>query len=184
MQQETSNPELFAQMRLSESDENHDSEAASVNQRVPDVSSDRKEEIIFEPLERNPYEMSYTCLLLPRFGSDYLSGDVAVCLEARLKRICASFEWNLEFISIEPSYLHWTIRVPPATSTAHIIQVIRDQTSLQLFADFPRFKRNSQPNDFWAPGYLIFWGSQPHPIAVIQRFILQTRQQQGILMDE
>jgi hypothetical protein len=38
--------------------------------------------------------------------------------------------------------------------------------------------------DFWAPGYLLFWGSQPHPAEVIQQYIHLTRQQQGFSIDE
>jgi len=64
------------------------------------------------------------------------------------------------------------------------MHVVREQTSLHVLTDFPRLKRENHSGDFWAPGYLIIWGSQPHPIEIIQRFIRQTRQQQGIQMDE
>jgi len=142
------------------------------------------EEIILESLEQNPYEVSYTCLLLPKIGSHYLMGDIADRLHAMLKQICISFGWHLEFLSVKPDYLHWAMRVPPSTSTTYVIHVVREQTSMQIFAEFPRIKRENQSDDFWAPGYLIFWGAQPHPVEVIQRYIRQTRRQQGILLDE
>lgn len=142
------------------------------------------DEIILEPLEPHPYEVSYTCLLLPKLSSHYLMGDISERLEAILKNIFLSYGWRLEFLSVKPDYLQWTIRVPPSTSTTYVMHIVRTQTSLQIFSEFPRFKRENQSNDFWAPGYLIFWGSQPHPVEVIRRYIRQTRRQQGILMDE
>ena len=169
-------------MPVSEPDETSDSETPRVDQPEPPDAQDNSrtdEKIIFESVEQNPYEMSYTCLLLSRFDSNSLIADVAVCLQACLKEICTSFGWNLEFLSIDPTYLHWTVRVPPATSTAQIMKVVREQSSTKLFTDFPHLKRENQSDDFWATGYLIFWGSQPHPIEIIQRFIRQTRQQQG-----
>lgn len=187
MEHRTSNPQLLAQMNSSESDQAHDSETMRVDHEDALEARDSlqsNEKIILEPVEQNPYEMSYTCLLLARLDSHSLLGDVALGVQTSLKQICASFGWSLEFLNIEPTYLHWTIRVPPATSTAHIIQVVREKTSVQLFADFPHLKHENESNDFWAPGYLIFWGSQPHPIEIIQRFIRQTRQQQGIGIDE
>ena len=174
--------QLSAEMKLSEPDETSDSTTLRVD---PPGSLDSQDDLrpnenfIFESVEQNPYEMSYTCLLLSRFDSNSLIADAAVCLQACLKEICTSFGWNLEFLTIEPTYLHWTVRVPPATSTAQIMKVVREQTSIKLLTDFPHLKRENQSDDFWAPGYLIFWGSQPHPIEIIQRFIRQTRQQQG-----
>jgi REP element-mobilizing transposase RayT len=151
----------------------------------PDSPNENEsEEVVLEHLEQNPYEVSYTCLLLPRLGSHYLLGDMANQLQLVLKKISTSYGWHLEFLSVKPEYLQWAIRVPPSTSTTYVMQVVRTQTSQQIFADFPRFKRENQSDDFWAPGYLIFWGSQPHPVEIIQRYIRQTRRQQGIPMDE
>lgn len=170
-------------MKLSESEETPDSETIRVDPSEPPVAQDdllTNEKIILEPVVQNPYAMSYTCLLLSRFDSYSLTGDVAIRLQTCLQEICTSFGWNLEILNIEPAYLHWTIRVPPATSTAQIMKVVREQTSIKLFGDFPGLKHENQLDDLWAPGYLIFWGSQPHPIEIIQRFIRQTRQQQGL----
>lgn len=160
-----------------------DSSVDSVNEYV-DFPVEMDDEIVLEPLEQNPYEVSYTCLLLPRLDSHYLMGDIADQLQTRLKQICISFGWHLEFLSVKPDYLQWAVRVPPSTSTTYVMHVVRKQTSMQIFADSPRYKRENQSDDFWAPGYLIFWGSQPHPVEIIQRYIRQTRRQQGILMDE
>lgn len=92
------------------------------------------EEIILESLEPHLYEVSYTCLLLPRLGSHYLLGDIADRLNTILKQTCVSFGWHLEFLSVKPDYLQWAMRVPPSTSTTYVIHVVREQTSVQIFA--------------------------------------------------
>lgn len=182
MDQKTSIAQGSAQ--TSQSDTNPDLENVVVAGHDQPQMPDGDSEIIFEPLEQNPYQVSYTCLLLPRSVTHYLLGDVVDRLQAVLKKISVSFGWSLEFISIRPEYFQWAVRVPPSTSTTYVIQIIRKQTSEQIFSDFPRFKRENQMDDFWAPGYLLFWGSQPHPVEVIQSYIRQTRKQQGIQMDE
>jgi REP element-mobilizing transposase RayT len=150
-------------------------------QNTPETS---EQEIVFERLPQNPYDVSYTCMLLPKMASHHLLGDVAERLQAILKNISISYGWHLEFLSIKIDHLQWAIRVPPSTSTTNIIHVVRQQTSSQLFTEFPRFKMDNASDDFWAPGYLIFTGSHPHPVEVIQRYIRQTRKQQGIQVDE
>lgn len=179
-----SSTQRLIKMNQSKAIEDSNLEDVSVDESGNSDSPSGNEEIVLEPLKQNPYEISYTCLLLPRLDSHYLLGEVADHLQAVIKQISTSYGWHLEFLSVKPEYLHWAIRVPPSTSTTHVINVVRKQTSQQLFLDFPRFKRENQSDDFWAPGYLIFWGSQPHPIEIVQRYILQTRKQQGISMDE
>jgi len=144
---------------------------------------DRTGQVILEAVNQNPYDLSYTCLLIPRFDAHYLMGDIADNLQIWMKQICISFGWHLEYISIKPDYLQWVLRVPPATSTAYFMRVVRQQTSLFIFEEFPRYKRENLSKDFWAPGYLIYFGSQPHPVGSIERYIRQTRQHQGILPD-
>lgn len=167
-----------------ESNKPSDSEEVSVNETSQSDDENVGEGIVLENLEQNPYEVSYTCLLLPRFDSHFLVGELADYLESLLKQISISFGWYLDFLTIRPEYMQWAIRVPPSTSTTYVIQVVRAQTSDKVFSDFPRFKRENQSDDFWAPGYLIFWGSQPHPVEVIQSYIRQIRRQQGIQVNE
>ncbi len=158
-------------------------DAVADERKLPEMQ-DKFEEIILEAVQGNMYDLSYTCLLLPRSDSDFLLGEVVVELPSWMEQICISFGWHLEFLSVKVDYLHWTIRVPPATSTAYFMQVVREQTSRHIFTNFPRFVRKNLSNDFWAPGYLIFWGSQPHPVEIIQKFIRQTRQHQRDRLDE
>jgi hypothetical protein len=70
--------------------------------------------------------------------------------------------------------------VPPATSPAYLMRIIRQRISVKIFDDFPRIKRENPSGDFWAPGYLIMGGSHPAPVEVVKEFITQTRQRQGI----
>lgn len=156
-----------------------DMETTPDREERSDLSTEN-EHIVFEPLDQNPYDLSYTCLLIPRFSSHFLIGDLADRLPGWMQQICISFGWRLEFINVKPDYLQWIMGVPPATSTAYFMKAIRQQTSLFIFEEFPRIKRENVSNDFWAPGYLIYFGAQPHPVDVIRRFIQQTRQQQGI----
>lgn len=145
--------------------------------RGNDLSSD--EQVVLEPLDRNLYYLSYVCLMIPRFSSHSLSGDAAAQLPERMQQICIAFGWRLEFTSVKPDYFQWILKVPPATSPAHFMKTIRQHTSEFLFHEFPRFKRQNPAKDFWAPGYLIYLGTEPISMDIIHAFIQQTRQQQG-----
>ncbi len=142
-----------------------------------------KTEVTFESVSTDPYELSYACLLIPRFSTHYLIGDLADGLYEWMRQICISFGWRLDFLTVQPDYLQWIIRVPPATSPARIISVVRHQTSGEIFENFPRIKKENRSTDFWAHGYLVIVSTSPHPPKMVKDFIRLTRQQQGLFVE-
>jgi putative transposase len=136
--------------------------------------------VILEPVSRQPYDLSYAFLLIPRFSSHYLIGDIAEDLHEWMRQICVSFDWRLDSILVRPEYMQWVIYVPAATPPSRCLHTIREQTSKLIFEDFPHIKRENMSNDFWAPGFLVLVGPTPHPPDMISEFIRLTRQHQGI----
>ena len=136
--------------------------------------------ITLEPISAGAYQLSYACLLLPRFSSHFLTGDIADRLSEWIPIICVAFGWRLEYLAVRPEYLQWVVNVPPATSPGYVMRVLRQQLSDKIFSAFPRLKRDNPSGDFWAPGYLIMGGMQPHPPQLVKDYIRQIRQRQGI----
>ena len=60
------------------------------------------------------------------------------------------------------------------------MRIMRQQTSEKIFTEFPRMKKENPSGDFWAPGYLIMGGTQPHPPQLVKDYIKQTRVRQGV----
>ncbi len=135
--------------------------------------------VILDPASPALYNLNYACLLVPRFSSHYLTGDVAARLGEWLPNICIAFGWRLEFQAVRPEYMQWVVSVPPNTSPGYLMRIMRQQTSEKIFAEFPRLKKENPSGDFWAPGYLIMGGAQPHPQQLVKDYIKQTRQRQG-----
>ena len=108
-------------------------------------------------------------------------GDVEESLRVWMTKICLSFAWRLDHITVQPEYIEWILSVPPATSPSRCIRTIGEYTSKQIFEEFPNFRRENLSKDFWAPGFLVIGGSSPLPQELINAHIRMTRQQQGIL---
>ncbi|HET9914384.1 MAG TPA: IS200/IS605 family transposase [Anaerolineales bacterium] len=135
--------------------------------------------VMLEPISPGLYNLTYACLLVPRFGSHYLTGDIADRLSEWLPQICIAFGWRLEYLAVRPEYIQWVLNVPPATSPGYLMRIVRQQTSEKIFTEFVRIKKENPSGDFWAPGYLIMGGSQPHPPQLVKDYIKQTRSRQG-----
>ena len=125
-------------------------------------------------------QLNFACLLVPRFTAHYMTGDLADRLSEWMPNICIAFGWRLEFLAVRPDYLQWVVNVTPNTSPGYLMRIMRQQTSEKIFSEFPRLKRDNPSGDFWAPGYLIMGGLQPHPPQLVKDYIKQTRHRQGI----
>jgi len=139
-----------------------------------------KKELRVEPVSPAMYNLTYACVLLPRFPEHYLTGDLGACLAEWTTQLCVAFGWRLEHLSIRPEYLQWMVNVPPTTSPGYLMRIIRQHTSRRLFLEFPRMETENPSGDFWAPGYLIVSGNQPAPSHLVADFIRQTRERQGL----
>lgn len=146
----------------------------------PRSITDVARRIVLEPVSPSVYNLTYACLLIPRFMHHYMTGDLRDKLSEWIPQISVAFGWRLEHISIRPDYIQWNLNVPPATSPGYLMRIFRQQTSDKIFTNFPRFKVENPSGDFWAPGYLIMGGSQPPPDRLIKEFIEQTRARQGL----
>jgi REP element-mobilizing transposase RayT len=139
------------------------------------------EDIVLEPVTPSPYDLAYACLMIPRFASHELVGDIVARLYEWLQQICISYGWRLELQNVQPNFLQWIIFVPPSIPPAYFMRVVRRITSEHIFEEFPRFGRENLSKDFWAPGYLAVQGNRPHSPDMITEFIKMTRRQQGLL---
>src|SRR5690349_17105377 len=123
----------------------------------PDVKPEEKQvtpiqqERNVAPVESpSPYssELSFACILLPRFSDHYLAGDVADFLPEWMKQVCISYGWRLEAIAVRPGYLQWVMKVPLNANPAHFMKLIRRYTSEKIFEDFPRFRQKNVSAEF------------------------------------
>jgi REP element-mobilizing transposase RayT len=157
-----------------------DAEPEELDETRPSPGTEAARRAVLEPIAAGMYHLAYACLLVPRFTSHYLTGDLADRLAEWLPKICVAFGWRLEFLAVRPTYLQWVVNVQPNTSPGYLMRVMRQHTSEKIFGEFPSIKNENPSGDFWAPGYLIMGGAQPHPPQLVKDYIRQTRERQGI----
>lgn len=143
------------------------------------LRSEDEQSTVFEPADDNKYNLSYACLLIPRFDNHYLAGDVVEYLYSWMQQICISYGWKLDCINIQSDYMQWVASVAVTIAPAQIIRAVRQHTSEYIFNDFPKYKKQNVGNDFWASAHLVVVGKQLHTLKIIRDFISLTRQQQA-----
>jgi len=144
--------------------------------QVPVIS----ETVKLDPDSPPPFELTFSCLMIPRFSDHYLTGDITGDLSDWVRQICISYGWRLDDILIRPGHLQWVMTVPPTESPVQFMRIMRKLTSQKIFEYYPRYSRLNLSGEFWAPGFSVVPGRQLQSLESVNAFILQIRRQQGI----
>jgi REP element-mobilizing transposase RayT len=139
---------------------------------------DSTDNILLEYIDPESYDLSYTCLLIPRLPSCQLNGELTERLPQCMRQICDQYKWWLEFVSLDPDYFHWGLRVVSSTQISQFMQVIRQKTSEMILSTFEHIRNENSANDFWATGYLVVLGSRPLSKEMIEQYVRMSRRQQ------
>jgi REP element-mobilizing transposase RayT/CheY-like chemotaxis protein len=139
--------------------------------------------ILIEPVSDGMYNLTYTCLLIPRFSSHHLTKDRVNLVSDCMKEIYTSYGWRLEDLDAKADQLRWTASIPPTIALSEHIDIIRKETSKRLFEDFPPYKQENLSNDYWAPGYLIMGGKNAISDQLVVEYTKQSRQKFGLWKD-
>jgi REP element-mobilizing transposase RayT len=155
-------------------------EIPDTNLHVEENIDEDEDGIVFEPVEQQPYMISYVCLMIPRFDSHLLVGDVVDWLYEWMQQVAVSYGWKLEWLDIQRGHMQWLLSVPVTDPPARFFRVIRHATSARIFEEFPRYRKENMSTDFWAPGNRVVVGRRPCAPEMIDEFTRLTRLQQGI----
>jgi REP element-mobilizing transposase RayT len=143
------------------------------------VFLDSNEKILFGLIDPDTTDISYTCFLIPCSPFYQLSGDLAKLIPEWLHQICAPYNWEIEFITVDPNYLQWGLRLIRSTQAGQFMQKIRHETSELILSTFEHIRDNNLTNNFWASGYLVILGTRPNPKEMIEQYICLSRRQKA-----
>lgn len=183
------NADLFGDLKNPQRTEKHINSARDNGGMKDDTSQnyrpsdDNQPSILLEPVSDGLYNLTYSCLLIPRFTSHHLTRDRENLVSDCMKEIYTSYGWRLEFLEAKPDYLRWVASIPPTIALSEHIEIIRKETSKRLFDDFPPYKQENLSSDYWAPGYLIMGGKNTISDQLVMVYTKQSRQKYGLLED-
>jgi len=126
------------------------------------------------------YNLTYSCLLIPRFDSHQLTNEREIQIAECFKNIHTSKGWRLDVLKVRPEYLLWESNFPPNITPSKHIDIIRKETSKLMFENSPMLNKENPSGDYWAPGYLIIGGKNAISEQLVSAFLRQNRMKHGV----
>ena len=96
-----------------------------------------------------------TFCLVPYMDEHFLLEKLAENLRSWFPVICDQYSWELEWLSVRPKSLKWTLCDFPESLIGDMFQIIHQKTSERIFQVFPELQEGNPSGDFWEPGYFV-----------------------------
>lgn len=112
--------------------------------------------------------------------SDYDRHDVATDVATELL-VYALYKTGAEPIlslEVQPDHIHLFVSIPPATSVADAIKILKGSTARKLFVKFPELKKQLWGGHLWSPSYYVGTAGNVSS-ETIQKYIERTEHIKG-----
>lgn len=101
------------------------------------------------------FQTAYHVVWCPKYRHDVLTGDVAAALAEMIDAICAEQKWPVLAKEIQADHIHLFVTIPPATSVADAVKILKGTTARKLFVRFPKLKKRLWGGHFWSTSYYV-----------------------------
>ena len=101
------------------------------------------------------YQIAYHVVWCPKYRKSILIGPIADETKRLIEGICLQRNWSVLALEVQPDHIHLFISIPPATSVADAIKILKGSTARMLFVKFPELKKQLCGGHLWSPSYYV-----------------------------
>ena len=101
------------------------------------------------------YKIAYHVVWCPKYRKSILIGPIADETKRLIEGICLQRNWSVLALEVQPDHIHLFISIPPATSVADAIKILKGSTARKLFVKFPELKKQLCGGHLWSPSYYV-----------------------------
>lgn len=117
---------------------------------------------------------TYTAALIPGAENLYIQRQNSAILSQTMNRLALAFNWNLENLTIRPTYMQWTLSMSASLPFEDMIKIIRKETTAELKKANPE-DLSSIGDDYWFSQTMSAAGRDFVPSIHWQDFILRRK---------
>lgn len=133
-------------------------------------------EIVFD---RNcVYQTAYHVVWCPKYRKSILIGSIADETKYLIEGICLERNWPVLALEVQPDHIHLFVSIPPSTSVADAVKILKGSTARKLFVKFPELKKQLCGGHLWSPSYYVGTAGNVSS-ETIQKYIERTEHIKG-----
>ena len=124
------------------------------------------------------YQTAYHVVWCPKYRKSILTGSIADESKRLIEGICLERNWSVLALEVQPDHIHLFVSIPPSTSVADAVKILKGSTARKLFVRFPELKKQLWGGHLWSPSYYVGTASNVSS-ETIQKYIERTEHIKG-----
>lgn len=124
------------------------------------------------------YQTAYHAVWCLKYRKPILTGAIASEMKSLIEAICLERQWSILALEVQPDHIHLFVSIPPATSVADAIKILKGSTARKLFVKFPELKKQLWGAHLWSPSYYVGTAGNVSS-ETIQKYIERTEHIKG-----
>ena len=117
------------------------------------------------------YALKYHIVWPPKYRTALLVGEVAQAVQELFYPIAAAYDLEIDTMEVMEDHVHGFLSAPPRYAPARIAQILKSISARELFARFPRLRRQLWGGQFWEDGYFVRSVGDAVTAEIIRRYI-------------
>ena len=114
----------------------------------------------------------------PKYRKSILIGSIADETKYLIEGICLERNWPVLALEVQPDHIHLFVSIPPSTSVADAVKILKGSTARKLFVRFPVLKKQLWGGHLWSPSYYVGTAGNVSS-ETIQKYIERTEHIKG-----
>ena len=118
---------------------------------------------------------------IPRYRKDVLSAEVSQPLKEVFQRIVEEYEFRIDIMEIMEDHMRIFVEAPPRYFPVHVVQVLKNISSREIFKKFPKSREQLWAGEFWNGGCFVRSAGDKVAAGIIRKYIeYQIREQNSL----
>ena len=105
---------------------------------------------------------------------------MAQAVQELFYQIAAAYDLEIDTMEVMEDHVHVFLSAPPRYAPAQIAQILKSISARELFARFPRLRRQLWGGQFWEDGYFVRSVGDAVTAEIIRRYIRYQKSPQNV----
>jgi putative transposase len=132
-------------------------------------------------------DLKYHIVWTPKDRKALRVGEGAQAVQELFYQIAAAYDLEMDTMEVMEDHVHVFLSAPPRYAPAQIAQILKSISARELFARFPRVRRQLWGGQFWEDGSFVRSVGDAVTAEIIRRYIRYQKSPQNVqlsLFDE
>ena len=126
------------------------------------------------------YDLKYHIVWTPKYRKAVLVGEIAQTVQELFAQIAEAYDMEIDTMEVMEDHVHLFLSAPPRYAPARIVQILKSISARELFARFPRLRRQLWGGQLWEDGYFVRSVGDAVTAEIIRRYIRYQKSPQNI----